>query len=191
MVSKHGKILASAIISGLALGFATWQLKIDGYPSTYLFLQVNSLVYAGWYWQLFTSLIVVAPAAIGIADVLFNAVAVLWLDRLFSGAYSPRQYYAVFVSAGLSGNLLSLLNGPDEISFGASGGIFGLLAGTVAEDYAREQRVNFTLVGWFSLIFVLSSFALPSVNWLAHLGGTLFGLFVGYALGIRRRDNPI
>jgi rhomboid protease GluP len=186
MVSGQGRNLAVAIIGGLVIGFATSLISLGGVPLTYLLLQVNALVYQGWYWQLFTSLLVVYPDSLGVLDVLFNAAAVLWLDGLLSDAFAPVEYYAVFVASGFAGNLLSLLNGPREVSFGASGGIFGLLAGAVALDYAVQHRVNYQLLGWFILVFLISSFGLSYVDWLAHLGGALLGIFAGYIIGRRR-----
>ncbi|MDA4124000.1 MAG: rhomboid family intramembrane serine protease [Thaumarchaeota archaeon] len=186
MVSKQGRNLALGIVGGLVVGLVSSLVSFGGVPLTYLFLQDNSLVYRGWYWQLFTSLLVVLPNSLGVVDVLFNALAVVWLDGLLSDALAPAEYYAVFVTSGLAGNLFSLLNGPREISFGASGGIFGLLAGAVALDYAVQRRVNYSLLSWFLLVFVFSSFGLSYVDWLAHLGGALFGLSAGYVLGSKR-----
>jgi membrane associated rhomboid family serine protease len=191
VVSKQGRNLALAIVGGLVFGLVSSLVSLGGIPLTYLFLQVNSLVYRGWYWQLFTSLLVVLPDSLGIVDVFFNALAVVWLDGLLSDAFAPVEYYAVFVTSGLAGNLFSLLNGPREISFGASGGIFGLLAGAVALDYTVQRRVNYSLLTWFLLVFLFSSFGLSYVDWLAHLGGALFGLSTGYALGSRRTARSL
>jgi len=191
VVSKQGRNLALAILGGLAFGAATSLVDVGGYPLTYLFLQVNSLVYRGLYWQLFTSIVVATPDPLGVVDVLFNALAVVWLDNLLAAAFTARSYYTTFVLSALSGNLLSLLAGPSLISFGASGGIFGLLAGAVSEDYAAERRVNFGLLSWFLLVFIISSFSSSYVNWMAHLGGAVFGLAAGYFLGVRRRGNLV
>jgi membrane associated rhomboid family serine protease len=186
VVSSQGRNLAVAIVGGLVVGLATSLVSFEGAPLTYILLQVNALVYRGWYWQLFTSMIVVLPGFLGFVDVLFNAMAVVWLDGLLSDAFAPAEYFAVFVASGLAGNLLSLLNGPREISFGASGGIFGLLAGAVSVDYVVRRRVNYSLLAWFLVVFAFSSFGLSYVDWLAHLGGALFGLAAGYVLGSRR-----
>jgi membrane associated rhomboid family serine protease len=96
----------------------------------------------------------------------------------------------VFVLSGVIGNAVSLLNGPVAISFGASGGIFGLLAGAVTLDFVVERRVDYALLVWFLLIFIFSSFALSYVDWFAHFGGAASGLLAGYLLGtIRGRES--
>lgn len=191
VVSRQGRNLALAIVGGLVFGTVTWGVSFAGGPLTYFFIQENSCVYAGCYWQLLTSLVVAPPSILGVVDVLFNAIAVVWLDGLLSGPFEARTYYAIFILAGLSGNLLSLVSGPGEASFGASGGIFGLLAAAVSEDYAYERRINYMLLLWFIAVFMVSSFTTSYVNWVAHLGGAAFGLAAGYYLGIGRRNKQL
>ena len=155
-----------------------------------MLLQTNAAVYAGWFWQLATSIIIAPPTLIGVTDVAFNAMALVWLDGLFSYTYSRRQYYAVFLATGIAGNIFSLTNGPKFASFGASGGIFGLLAGVVSFDLATNRRLSLSLVFWFAGIFVISSFLFSYVDWTAHAGGAILGLLLGYMVGVRRSDDP-
>lgn len=175
------------MVGGLAAG--TVLAAVGGRPLTDLFLQENSRVAGGAVWQLFTSIFVAPPTSLGLLDVGFNSVALVWLDGLFSLAYSGKQYFAVFLATALAGNLLSLANGPNVESFGASGGIFGLLAGVVSFDLAASKRLNFTLVAWFATVFIFSSFFFSSADWIAHAGGALVGLALGYAIGASRRDE--
>jgi rhomboid protease GluP len=191
LISRQGRNLSLAIVAGLVFGLAAWEVSVNGTPLTLYFIQDNGFVYAGWYWQLLTSLFVAVPTTLGVADVLFNAVAVVFLDGLLSHEFRDVEYYAVFVLSGLVGNVVSLLNGPNVSSFGASGGIFGLLAGAVAQDFAVERRVDYNLLVWFLAIFLFSSFALSYVDWLAHLGGAASGLVAGYLLGTRRGNEPL
>ncbi len=189
-ISKQGKNLLIAIGLGFIIGSALTFIAVDdflgGQALVYLFLEVDDLVYRGWIWQLVTSLIISPFGILGFVDVLFNAIALVWLDGLLSQAYSPKQYYAVFLATGVFGNIISLLNGPGVVSFGASGGIFGLIAGVVTIDYAVNRRFNPSLIGWFIFIFILSSLG-GSVDILAHLGGAVLGFVMGYAIGKRRR----
>ncbi|MGD0396250.1 MAG: rhomboid family intramembrane serine protease [Nitrososphaerales archaeon] len=191
MISPQGRNLSLAIIAGLVFGLVASEVSIEGTPLTYYFIQSNWLVYSGLYWQLLTSLFVVVPTSLGVADVLFNALAVVWLDGLLSHEFREVEYYAVFIFSGLTGNIASLLGGPNVASFGASGGIFGLLAGAVAEDFAVERRVDHNLLVWFLAVFLFSTFALPSVDWLAHLGGAVSGLVAGYLLGTERGSETL
>ena len=189
-MSKQGKNLAILVLSGLGIGFAFSFIAIDGLPVTDFLIQVNSFVYQGWLVPLVTSIIVAPPTFSGLEDVALNAIALLIFDRLLAFSYTPRQYYIVFLVTGVFGNVLSLLYyGPYFASFGASGGIFGLFAGAVTYNYAVSRKVNTSLVMWFLVIFFLSSFTSPGVNWVAHLGGALLGLPTGYYIGRKRRTG--
>jgi rhomboid protease GluP len=196
-VSKQGRNLAIAILAGLLIGFIFNFIWVSYPPSapyfqggiipiTYLLVQLNGLVYTGWIVPIFTSMIVVLPDYSGLLDVAFNAFAVIWLDGILRASYSPRQYYMVFILTGVAGNLLSLAFYPAlTISFGASGGIFGLLAGALTVDYARNGRFNRSLVTFFLFIFVISTIS-GGVDVFAHLGGALIGLVAGYVIGKSR-----
>jgi len=183
-------------VTGLFISFAASEILVYGFPSVDYLVQSNSAVYAGWYWQLLTSMFVVVPYSpfqgpLGVADVLFNAFAIIILDGLLSHAFREWEYYMVFLLCGLAGNIASLLNGPSAVSFGASGGIFGLLAGAVVVDFVIERRMNYALWAWFLLIFIFSSFALSYVDWFAHLGGAATGILAGYLVGKRRGSETL
>ena len=189
-LSEQGKNLIYMVIGGLVLGTAFAFIAIDDEPLTLLFLQNNRDVFAGMIWQLVTSIIIAPPNVLGIIDVAFNALALAWLDGFFSYTYSKTQYYAVFLATGIAGNIFSLANGPRVVSFGASGGIFGLLAGVVSFDLVTNRKVNVVLMLWFALIFSMSSFTTAYVDWKAHAGGALLGLALGYLVGLHRGADP-
>jgi rhomboid protease GluP len=183
-LSRPGRNLIVAIVAGLAVGAV-----LNAVGLIDLFIQVNSIVEGGWVVPLLTSIFVAPPILVGFIDVAFNAVAVYFLDPLLSAVYSDRQYYTVFFATAVFGNILSLLNGPYVASFGASGGIFGLIAGALAFDYAYNRRVNPSFLGWFLFVFIYSSFGGADIY--AHLGGSLMGLPLGYYLGSKRRTSEI
>lgn len=188
-ISKQGRNLAILIIAGLPIGFLLSLITLsNGLNLAYYITQYNALVYLGWIPPLLTSMIVVYPGYLGLEDVFFNAIFVIIVDRILAATYTSRQYYAVFLISGLAGNLLSLLSGPNVLSFGASGGLFGLIAGAVSADYAINRRVNSNLLLWFVIIFVLSTIS-GSVDVFAHLGGAVVGLVAGYLIGRSRRTS--
>jgi len=199
-LSKQGRNLAIAIGLGLVIGGLTSLVGVYYAPSapyfgngitplSYFLVQFNVMVYAGWIVPIFTSSIVVLPSLQGLLDVAFNAFAVIWLDGMLRATYSVRAYFGVFIGTALVGNLLSLLYGPNTVSFGASGGIFGLIAGVVTIDYARNGRFNPQLVIWFLFIFFLSTIT-GGIDVFAHLGGALAGLIAGYFIGKGRIQRP-
>ena len=94
--------------------------------------------------------------------------------------FSLPEYLGVYLLGGLAGNVLSLTLGPNLVSVGASGAIFALF-GAVAV-YARrsigQSIIGAVIFGFFLLI--ISSGA--DVNYLAHIGGLVSGLAMGYVL---------
>ena len=194
-ISTPGRNLIILMVLGLVIGFITSLFYVNNIQAIIFLLQDNYLVYHGWVPSLVTSIIVVAPNYLGVVDVLFNAIAIFFLDGLLRNTYTQKQYYLVFLLTGIAGNIVSLFGyGSGQgiinttISFGASGGIFGLVAGAVTNDYAITGRVNKILVMWFIFIFIYSSLG-GSVDVLAHLGGAVVGLIAGYAIGRSRRRN--
>jgi rhomboid protease GluP len=193
-LSKPGRNLIILIVLGLVIGTLTslFSISVDGVtvPASWFLVQVNALVYTGLgIPSLLTSMIVVLPGLPGLEDVFFNAISVFFIDGLLRNTYTNRQYYLVFVVTGLVGNLVSLIGeNYNVISFGASGGIFGLVAGAVTVDYAINRRVNTWLVMWFVIILVYSSVG-PGIDAFAHLGGAGAGLLAGYVIGRSRSRN--
>lgn len=186
MVSRQARNLTALVLGGIVIGYLLSFFSIGRFPMLYVFLQWNYYASHGWFWQLITSMIVAPPSAQGLEDVGLNALSLLLLDNFTTAFYGSGEYYGLFFGSGVAGNILGLLNGPAQISFGASGGIFGLVAGLVSFDYAANRRLSGSLVVWFVFIFIYSSFLLPNVDWLAHLGGAVLGLVVGFWLGRKR-----
>ncbi len=189
-ISEQGRNLICVVVGGLVTGTALAFVAIDGRPLTLFLLQDNGAVMSGGVWRLFTSIVVAPPTISGVLDVGFNAMALVWLDGLLSYTYTKRQYYGVFLATGVMGNIFSLANGPKVVSFGASGGIFGLLAGVISFDLVTNRRVNLALMLWFALVFIVSSFLFAYVDWIAHAGGALLGLVLGYLVGARKSRDP-
>ncbi len=152
---------------------------------TSLLVQDNrDVVQAQAYWQLFTSIFVTDS----FLDAAFNAVAVIVIDRFMDNSFNSTRYFATFFGAALLGNILTLLMGPNYASAGASGGIFGLLAGTFAFTWAQNKKVDGATLGLFLMIFITSTF-IANVNWLAHVGGSLGGFIAGPLLYLALRKK--
>lgn len=145
--------------------------------------QVNWLVYNGWYWQLFTSMFVHATIIHLAGNMLFLIVFGLRGEEMFS----LPEYLAIYVLGGLAGNVLSLIMGPDFVSVGASGAIFALFGACVIYDRRRiGQSITGALIFAFFLLLISSG---ANVNYLAHIGGLVAGLVMGYILASRRKPE--
>lgn len=155
-------------------------LYTNGYVVA-IYGQYNRLVFNGWYWQLFTSMFV----HVSIAHILGNMFFLLIFGLRTEDLFSIQEYLLAYFASGLAGNVLTLLFGPDMISAGASGAIFGLFGACII--YMRRavsQSIISALLYAFFLLFISSG---PGVNNLAHLGGLAVGLLIGYGLATTRR----
>ena len=146
--------------------------------------QVNGLVLIyGWWWQLFTSMFVHANVIHLAGNMLFLLVFGLRGEEMFS----LPEYLLIYILGGLVGNLLSLLLGLSFVSVGASGAIFALFGACAI--YARRsigQSIIGALMFGFFLLIISSG---ENVNYLAHIGGLLGGLAMGYIIARRRKPK--
>jgi membrane associated rhomboid family serine protease len=146
--------------------------------------QVNGLVlYYGAYYQLFTAMFVHATIIHLAGNMLFLLVFGLRGEEMFS----LPEFLAVYILGGLAGNVLSLSLGPNLVSVGASGAIFAMFGACAI--YARRsigQSIVGALVFGFFLLMISSG---ENVNYLAHIGGLVAGLGMGYVLARRRKPQ--
>jgi rhomboid protease GluP len=152
------------------------------YPIS-LYGQVNIFVMQGSIWQLFTSMFVHANIMHLAGNMFFFLIFGLRAEELFR----TRDYLLIYFLSGLAGNLLTLLMGPEMISVGASGAIFGVFGASII--YLRKtigQSIVSALMYAFFLLVISTG---PGVNILAHLGGLAVGLLIGYLLAARRRSQ--
>ncbi len=142
--------------------------------------QYNALVLQGAYYQLFTSMFVHANIIHLAGNMIFLLIFGLRGEEMFS----LPEYLGVYLLGGLAGNVLSLALGPNLISVGASGAIFAMFGACAV--YARRsigQSIIGALIFGFFLLIISSG---ENVNYLAHIGGLLSGLGMGYVLARRQ-----
>jgi rhomboid protease GluP len=144
-----------------------------------------AVVQFGWWWQLITSMFV----HVNIAHLTSNLFFLLLFGSRAEGLFTDVEYYVVYLAAGLLGNLLGLLLSQSTISAGASGAIFGLFGAVVV--YLR-RLVERSVVG--ALLFAFMFFLITvsaGTNIVAHFGGLVAGLGIGYWLAKNRKDHLI
>jgi len=148
-----------------------------------LYGQFNLLVMNGWYWQLFTAMFV----HFNIIHLLGNMFFLLIFGLRAEGLFSIKEYLLIYFLGGLAGNFLTLLLGPNTVSAGASGAIFGLF-GACTIYIRRAVGQSLVSVLLFSFLLLMIGFR-PEVNILAHLGGLIVGLVIGYWLMTARKSG--
>jgi rhomboid protease GluP len=159
--------------------------------------QVNRAVLAGQYWRLFTPMFL----HIGFMHFLFNSLALIYFGRIVELMYGRARFLAIYLISGYFGNILFLAFGsPNVISAGASGAIFGVIGAHIPLNRQLRQSRMFTSlrhavagIGYVVWIFFWSMG--PMVNVLAHLGGILSGIVLGFVLSrelpsLERSEEP-
>ena len=176
------------ILVGLNIAIYIYTSIIGGnflttnYEVIWNFGQVNGLIlYEGYWWQLFTSMFIHVSIVHLAGNMLFLLIFGLRAEEMFS----LPEYIGVYVLGGLTGNLLSLVFMPLSVpSAGASGAIFGMFGAVIV--YIRRssgQSIIGALIFGFFLLLLSSG---ENVNNLAHIGGLVAGLLIGYLLASTR-----
>jgi rhomboid protease GluP len=147
--------------------------------------QFNQYVLNGGYWQLFTAMFVHVDIVHLLGNMLFLLIFGLRAEELFK----PVEYILIYLLSGLAGNLLTLLFGPSMVSAGASGAIFGIFGACII--YLRRAFGQSIIGALFYAFFLLMISAGQGVNNLAHFGGVVVGLMLGYAIAGGRKQKTV
>jgi rhomboid protease GluP len=140
-----------------------------------------AVLYQGTWWQLLTSVFVHVSIIHFVTNMFFLLLFGMRTEELFSDS----EYYLVYLLSGISGSIFSLLWPPLTVSAGASGAIFGLFGSVLIymRSVVGRSVLGALLMAFLFLIVTLSSTA----NVLAHLGGLVAGLGIGYFIARGKR----
>lgn len=157
---------------------------------------VPSLVEEGQWHRLITGTLLHG----GLIHIYLNGLAI-WifggiLERLIGG----HRLMIVYITSAVAGSLASLLASKAPLSLGASGAAFGIIGAFAALQWRHGRRLP-PGVGqsrrWWIVILGLNAalpFALPMIDYWAHLGGFVNGALVGmlllYSPSALRPDRP-
>ncbi|MCD6508271.1 rhomboid family intramembrane serine protease [Candidatus Poribacteria bacterium] len=187
-ISTRGKPLITIWI--IAINFLIWLAMTGAGGSTKAPVlikfgaQINSLILKGEYWRLITSMFL----HIGLPHFLFNSFFFFMFGRIPELLYGRMRFLAIYILSGYIGNLLFLAFGdPYAISAGASGAIFGILGANIPLRYYLRKNLILTsrfryLVGIGYVIFIFLRSIGEGVNILAHLGGLISGVTIGFLM---------
>jgi membrane associated rhomboid family serine protease len=126
----------------------------------------------------------------GLLHLAFNMFALYILGTLLEPAIGTRRFLGVYVVSVLGGALGALLLDPNELTVGASGGIFGLMAAAflVARDRGLDHLAS--QIGFFVLFNLIITFSIPGISVGGHLGGLVGGGLVAIIYGAVERRRP-
>ncbi|WP_410511809.1 rhomboid family intramembrane serine protease [Paenibacillus sp. BR2-3] len=130
----------------------------------------------------------------GFAHLLFNSFALLVFAPPLERLLGWWRYALLYISGGVIANILTvaissrdaLIEGA-SVSVGASGAIYAVYGAflyiAVMERATMDEGSRKTLYGLLVMGLIMS-FAVPNINWVAHIGGLIAGFFL-YGLIIR------
>jgi membrane associated rhomboid family serine protease len=118
----------------------------------------------------------------GPIHLLFNMLALWILGSMIEPALGRWRFGLIYFVSLLCGSFGALLLSPDELTVGASGAVFGLMAG--AAVLARNRGFSLTESGlgiWIGLNLLIT-FTVPNISIGGHLGGLVGGGLCALAL---------
>lgn len=139
----------------------------------------------GQWWRLLTSVFIHA----GFWHLFFNMLVLVQSGRIAERLFGTARFTAIYLFAGVTGSIASLLWQPGVNSMGASGAIYGVLSAIVAyllrngsvlprAVYLRHMR----LAAVYIIYTLPAGFSHHGIDNGAHVGGLLGGFVLGLLL---------
>jgi membrane associated rhomboid family serine protease len=111
----------------------------------------------------------------GLLHLGINMLALYFLGRLLEPATGPWRFAGIFFVSLLGGSLGALVLSPDDLTVGASGAVFGLLAAGFIEARDRGMHDVASQIGFYVVLNLVFTFSVPNISVGGHLGGLVAG----------------
>lgn len=142
----------------------------------------------GEYWRL------VLPMFLHVSffHLLTNLFGLIIFGSMVERTFGARNFVVIYLTAGVMGNAVSFLAGPNP-GVGASGSVFGILGAFGVYLLLNRRmlgqmgRQQLTSIGFIVAINVVMGLATTGIDNAAHLGGLLAGVLVAYLIAPRER----
>jgi membrane associated rhomboid family serine protease len=144
----------------------------------------------GEYWRLVTSGFLHA----GLIHIAFNMYLLYILGTLLEPALGRGRFIVLYFTSLLGGSLGALAIQPDSLTVGASGAVFGLMAGAVVMMRARGFDPMASGIPALIALNLLITFVFPGISIGGHIGGLVAGAVSAYvlvSLGDRARSLAV
>ena len=163
-----------------------------------LFGQYNDLInnYSVWgpairegqYYRLLTGIFLHG----GILHLLFNCYALYVIGSQVENFLGRIKFAIIYLVAGISGALFSVIFGGNFASIGASGAIFGLMGALVYFGYHYRVYLGTVIKSQIIPLIVLNlllGFCVSGIDNFAHIGGLIGGTLMSIALGVKDKSS--
>jgi membrane associated rhomboid family serine protease len=137
----------------------------------------------GGYYRLVTAMFI----HYGLLHLLLNMWALWVLGRQLEYVLGRARFLALYLLAGIGGNVAAYLFSPNALSAGASTALFGLFAAYAV--IVRRLGGSLSTVLPILAINLFITFAVPGISIAGHLGGLVTGGVVGAALAYAPRNH--
>ena len=148
----------------------------------------------GQYWRLVTGgFLHDNRLPLGLLHIGFNMYILYFLGQLLEPSIGRAKFLALYMTSLLAGSFGALLLSPLSPTVGASGAVFGLMAGAVVIMRARGIDPWQSGIGPLILLNLLLTFR-PGISIGGHVGGLIGGALAAYVLvelGARQRSELV
>ena len=179
------KVLLAAILGVFVLEMLGGPGSLVNGPSGRALLKLGALqpflIADGQFWRLFTAMFLHA----GLFHIMFNAWALWVFGSVVERDFGTPRFLAIFFITGFLASAASYAFGPvEQVGVGASGAIFGIFGAFAAYNWRRRHLAlaaqNLRTAMSLLLLNAVLAFAIPGIDWRAHLGGFVAGVAAGF-----------
>jgi membrane associated rhomboid family serine protease len=125
----------------------------------------------------------------GILHLGINMLALFFLGALLERAMGGWRFAGIFFVSLLGGSLGALILAPQDLTVGASGAVFGLMAAGFIEARDRGMNDIASQIGFYVVINLIFTFSVPNISVGGHIGGMLAGGVLTLLLAQARRSG--
>jgi membrane associated rhomboid family serine protease len=118
----------------------------------------------------------------GLFHVGMNMFLLWQLGQLLEPALGRGRFALLYFAAMFGGSVGALALSPNDLTGGASGAVFGLMAAAAVGLHQRGVNPMKTGIGGTLILNLLITFTIPGISIGGHVGGALMGAAVGYAM---------
>ncbi len=125
----------------------------------------------------------------GVIHIGLNMVALYFLGSLLEPGIGPWRFAGVFFVSLIGGSLGALILDPQQLTVGASGAVFGLMAAAFLEARNRGLHDVASQIGFYVVINLVFTVSVPNISIGGHVGGLLSGGLLTLIMSAARRSR--
>jgi membrane associated rhomboid family serine protease len=125
----------------------------------------------------------------GLIHIAFNMFALYILGTLLEPAIGTARFVGIYAVSVLSGSFLVMVMDPEQLTVGASGGIFGLMSAAFLIARHRGLDELASQIGFFVIINLVITFGANNISIGGHIGGLIGGAIAAFLINMLERSR--